>query len=231
MSKLPWVMTQEWHDVYFLHWPIAPEDIRQYVPIELEIDTFEDQAWIGIIFFKMKNFRARLMPSIPSIDTFFELNVRTYVKHKGKSGVYFFSLDVNNKIVSQFAKFGRFLPFRFANMTSKIDQKVVTFQNRWEYTGKFPEVFIASVEVSSEPIQRTPLEYWLTERHHLWTKVVGRLIRQYNRHSPWILQRVHCTVHENSMSPFLMRNVKENKPIAHFSKYKKAFLYLPVKES
>jgi len=224
-------MTQEWHDVYFLHWPISPEDIQQYVPKELEIDTFEDQAWIGLIFFTMKNLRTRLMPPIPRINTFLELNVRTYVKHKGKSGVYFFSLDVNNKIVAQLGGFSGFLPFRFANMTSKADYHVVTFQNRREYTEKYPEVFIASVEVSSEPIQRTSLEYWLTERHHLWTKVMGKLIRQYNEHSPWILQRAHCTVHENSMVPLIIRNVKEDEPIAHFSKYKKAFLYLPVKES
>ncbi|WP_102693059.1 YqjF family protein [Rummeliibacillus pycnus] len=231
MSRIPWVMTQEWHDVYFLHWPVSPEEIRQYVPLDLEIDTFEDQAWISMIFFTMKNFRGRLMPPIPGIHTFLELNVRTYVKHKGKSGVYFFSLDVNHKIVAQLGRFGGFLPFRYANMTSKIDRNVVTFQNRWESMGESLEVFIASVEVISEPIQRTQLDYWLTERHYLWTKVMGKLIRQYNGHSPWILQRVHCTVHENSMAPMIISNGKENKPMAHFSKYKKAFLYLPVKES
>lgn len=231
MNTLPWVMTQEWHDVYFLHWPIAPEYIRQYIPPELEIDTFEDRAWLGIVFFEMKKLRTRFMPTIPGINTFLELNVRTYVKYKGKSGVYFFSLDVNNRIVSQFAKVGDILPFRYANMTSKIDRSIVTFQNRSEHTGQAPEILIASVEAKLESTLRTPLEYWLTERHYLWTKVMGRLIRQYNGHSPWILKRVNCTVHENSMAPFLMCNVQETHPIAHFSTYKKAFLYLPVKES
>ncbi|MGG0656505.1 YqjF family protein [Rummeliibacillus pycnus] len=231
MSKLPWVMMQEWHDVYFLHWPIAAEDIRQYIPQELEIDTFEDRAWLGIVFFKMKNFRARFMPAIPSINTFYELNVRTYVKYKGKSGVYFFSLDVNNKIIAQIHKAMGILPFRYANITEKHHENGVTFQNRYEQIGKTPEVLIVSVEPIAEPIQRTPLEYWLTERHLLWTKVKGRLIRQYNRHSPWTLQRALCTIHENSMATYLMRNVQGNEPIAHFSKYKKAFLYLPVKES
>lgn len=231
MSKLPWVMMQEWHDVYFLHWPIAPEDIRPYIPLELEIDTFDDRTWLGIVFFKMKNFRARFMPTVPIINNFYELNVRTYVKYRGKSGVYFFSLDVNNKIIAQIHKAIGILPFRYANITEKRHQDIVTFQNRMEQIGQNPEILIVSIEPIEKAIQRTPLEYWLTERHQLWTKVKGKLVRQYNRHSPWILQRAACTVYENSMAIFKESHVQENEPIAHFSKYKKAFLYIPVKES
>lgn len=231
MGKLPWVMMQEWHDVYFLHWPIAPKDIQPYVPQELEIDTFNNTAWLGIVFFQMKNMRARWMPPIPGMSSFLELNVRTYVKRNGRSGVYFFSLDVNQSLVAKIGKVFGILPFRYANITSKENNHELIFQNRFEQTKSNPEILIASVEPMSELIPRTPLEYWFTERHQLWTKVRGRLIRQYNRHSPWNLQRATCFIHENSMAPFLMDKVQEYTPLAHYSKCKKTLLYLPVKES
>ncbi len=95
MCKLPWVMMQEWHDVYFLHWPIHLEDIRPFVPPELEIDTFEERAWISFVYFQTKNMTARGKVPIPWGHSFLELNTRTYVKYKGNVGVYFFSLDVS----------------------------------------------------------------------------------------------------------------------------------------
>ena len=92
MSKGPWVMEQEWQDVYFLHWPILAEDLQDYVPQELEIDTFDGMAWIGVVYFQMKQMSFRFIPPIPGTSSFLELNVRTYVKYKGKSGVYFFNI-------------------------------------------------------------------------------------------------------------------------------------------
>ena len=231
MGKVPWVIAQEWYDVYFLHWPIAAEDLRRYVPRELEIDTFDGIAWLGVVYFQMKNLRVRFIPPIPKTNSFLELNVRIYVKYKGKSGVYLLSLDVNNPLVSVLASTGDLLPFRYAKMYEKRNQDALTFQNRREAAGRTSEIFIASVKPISEPITPMPLESWLTERYYLWTKVKGRLIRQYTGHTQWILQRAYGTVHENTMAPHLMSQVLDDKPIVHYSKYKKAFLYLPIKES
>lgn len=231
MSKGPWVMEQEWKDVYFLHWPILAKDLREHVPQELEIDTFDGMAWLGVVYFQMRQMSFRFIPPIPGTSPFWELNVRTYVKYKGKSGVYFFSINVNNPIVSKLASVGDILPFQFAKMYEKRDKGTLTFQNRREENGHTPETLIATVKPISEPIMRTPLEFWLTERHYLWTKTMGTLIRQYNGHTQWVLQRTHGVVHENTIAPYLMGQVQKNKPIVHYSKYKKACLYLPIKES
>ena len=231
MSKGSWVMKQEWQDVYFLHWPIKEEDLREHVPQELEIDTFDGMAWLGVVYYQMKRMSLRFIPPIPGTSPFLELNVRTYVKYKGKSGVYFFSLNVNNPIVSKVASAGDILPFQFAKIYEKRNKDTLTFQNRREENGQTPEILIATVRPISEPINRTPLEFWLTERHYLWTKALGILIRQYNGHTQWILQRAQGVVHENTIAPYLMSLVQDDKPIVHYSKYKKAFLHLPIKES
>src|SRR5262245_39187164 len=89
----PWVMAQDWEDLLFAHWPVPVEVLRGLVPGGLELDTFERQAWIGIVPFRMSGVRLRAMPAVPRLSAFPELNVRTYVKAGGKAGVWFFSLD------------------------------------------------------------------------------------------------------------------------------------------
>ncbi len=89
-------MIQRWHDLLFAHWALPPEKIRPLLPRELELDTFDGKAWIGVIPFWMSGVRFRGIPAIPTASRFPELNVRTYVRapqEPDKSGVYFFSLD------------------------------------------------------------------------------------------------------------------------------------------
>src|SRR5690348_8078357 len=89
-------MQQIWHDLLFAHWPIAPETLRPLVPSQLPLDLFEGQCWVGVIPFHMSGVRARLLPPVPGLSRFPELNVRTYVTLQNKPGVFFFSLDATN---------------------------------------------------------------------------------------------------------------------------------------
>ena len=90
-----------WVDLLFLHWPIDAEELRPLLPPELEIDLFDNQAWIGLIPFRMADVKPRVMgvrvPPIPEINPsmFPECNVRTYVRYQGRPGVWFFSLDAS----------------------------------------------------------------------------------------------------------------------------------------
>ncbi|MFL5729394.1 MAG: DUF2071 domain-containing protein, partial [Cytophagaceae bacterium] len=79
----PWVMQNSWDDLLFAHWPVSPELISAKIPKELSIDTWGGQAWIGVVPFKMRDVKFRLLPPIPTTRNFLELNVRTYVTYKG----------------------------------------------------------------------------------------------------------------------------------------------------
>ena len=81
-----WVMAQRWHDLLFEHWPLPAGELRAAVPASLELDTFDGQAWIGVIPFRMSGVRLRFTPALPGLSAFPELNVRTYVVRDGKPG-------------------------------------------------------------------------------------------------------------------------------------------------
>ena len=74
----PWVLTQRWNDLLFLHYAIAPEKIRALVPETLTLDTYQRHAWVSITPFWMNHLRPPGIPSLPFISQLAEINVRTY---------------------------------------------------------------------------------------------------------------------------------------------------------
>ena len=130
MWKKPWIMTQEWHHVLFLHWPVSPEEIRKHIPAELELDLYEVKAWIGLVFFEVKGNRPRFIPPFPGLQSYLELNVRTYVTYKGKAGVHFFSLDANHPFIVKLTTFSNFLPYRNAEIILNKQKKIFSIDSK-----------------------------------------------------------------------------------------------------
>src|SRR5262245_39338566 len=107
----PWVMAQTWHDLLFAHWRIDSALLRPQIPSALEIDTFDGEAWIAVVPFRMSGVRLRMAPQVPGLSAFPEVNVRTYVKADGKPGVWFFSLDATNAVAVAAARLTFHLPY------------------------------------------------------------------------------------------------------------------------
>lgn len=70
----------------------------------MEIDFFEGKQWVSLVAFTMEKIRRKNLPSFPPISDFNEINIRTYVKYKKKTGVYFLSIEGGTKISCQIAK-------------------------------------------------------------------------------------------------------------------------------
>ena len=81
----PWLISQIWHNLLFIHWPLPPAALQPFIPAGLALDTFDGQAWLGIVPFWITN-RFHGLPPIPGTAIFNELNVRTYIIGEGKPG-------------------------------------------------------------------------------------------------------------------------------------------------
>ena len=90
--------------------------MRPYIPAALQIDTFDGQAWIAVVPFRMSGVRLRATPALPWLSAFPELNVRTYVVADRKPGVWFFSLDARNPAAVAIARAWFHLPYFRARM-------------------------------------------------------------------------------------------------------------------
>jgi uncharacterized protein YqjF (DUF2071 family) len=106
-----WIMAQTWNDLLFAHWPLPPAALLPCVPPGLALDTFAGQAWLGITPFWISRLHARGLPPIPGTARFAEINVRTYVRGPGGSGVLFLSLDAANILAVLGARIVYHLPY------------------------------------------------------------------------------------------------------------------------
>jgi uncharacterized protein len=216
----PWVMTQTWHDLLFAHWPVSRELLASKLPKGFELDTFDDQAWLGIVPFHMSNVAPRWVPALPWVSEFPELNVRTYVRVGGKPGVYFFSLDAGSALAVQAARRLLNLPYFSADMVVTRDADHVSYRSR----RRPPEdevLFEGAYRPIGDVFQAKPgtLEYFLTERYCLFG--VSHAYRAYRldiHHPPWPLQRAEAQIPCNTMARASGIELPSMAPLLHFAK-------------
>jgi uncharacterized protein YqjF (DUF2071 family) len=185
------MMYQSWGKLLFLHWPVSEEVLRPLIPGRLHIDTFESQAWIGIVPFTMWGIRPPFFPPLPLASQCHELNVRTYVHLDGVPGVWFCSLDASSRLVVWGARTAFSLPYYHAQMGLEQNGEVIHYHSRRRHASTPPAEFEAtwtSGEVLPEA-QPGSLEYFLVERYCLYTERQGRLYRARIHHPPWQLCR------------------------------------------
>ena len=195
MMRKKSIMRQEWHNLLFLHWPIPISMIRHKVPKQLELDTFNGTAWIGIIPFQMRKLRPSFAFPIPPISNFTEINLRTYVKDKyNRKGVWFFSLDTQNPLGNWIARTFFHLNYRYAKTKFLINTKN---ENTVKYI--FPKSNLPEQSVcwcnnidTFRPIKNPQsLEFFLTERYRLYSYNEKKkvLLTGTLSHEPYSLNR------------------------------------------
>ena len=203
LPQRPWIMTQRWSDVLFMHWPVAADLLRARVPRGLELDLREGTAWLTITPLYLSHVRLRGMPALPWISKFAEINVRTYVTREGRPGVFFLSLDAASTLAVLGARALYHLPYFRAEMTvSRQANGAIEYRSR-RRTNAAPANFTATYapEGSAIHADHGSLDYWLTERYCLYSVDPGGAIyRGEIHHLRWPLQRVHAEIGENTMA-------------------------------
>ncbi len=196
-------MAQTWHDLLFAHWPVPSSAVREIVPRELEIDTHEGSAWIGVVPFRMSGVRLRGLPRLPGIHAFPELNLRTYVRVADKPGVWFFSLDAASTVAVAIARAWFDLPYFRARMRCDPRGDDVDYDSERTHAGARPAAW-RGVYGPTGPIelaQRGSLGHWLTERYCLYARSKrGRLTRGEIHHAPWPLQPAHAEIEADTIA-------------------------------
>ncbi|MBM9501216.1 DUF2071 domain-containing protein [Leptospira sp. 201903071] len=221
-------MVQYWEELAFLHWEIPKEFLKEVLPKELEADTFEEKAYIGLVPFRMKGVRPLYLPSLPWLSYFPELNVRTYVKNCEKPGVYFFSLDAGNPLVVEIARKFFHLPYLNAKMLIRREKDQKEFLSLRKDDRARPAEFYAKYKPISEIYRskRGTLENWLTERYCLYSQdSKGRIYRGEVHHIPWPLQKGECMIYKNEIFQSHGIPVVEGAPIVHYSESIQVLLY------
>ena len=211
----PFIAQQSWHDLLFAHWPVARRTLQQKLPAGLTLDLWRDEAWIGVVPFRLEGLRARHLPGVPTATDFLELNVRTYVRVADRPGVYFFSLDASSALAVAGARTLYGLPYHRAEMSVVRDGPWIHYRSRREDGAA---AFDARYRPIGAPSVARPdsLEAFLVERYRLFTASDGKVSRVEIEHPPWQLRPAEVEILANTMTLVSGIPLPDQAPFAHF---------------
>ncbi|MDH4354071.1 MAG: DUF2071 domain-containing protein [Actinomycetota bacterium] len=216
--RLPWVMSQHWEHVLYLHYRVPSEQLGPLLPKGVEIDTFDGDAWVSILPLRMERAHIRDLFPIPTTANFPELNVRTYVTHDGDPGVFFLSIDSGSRLASTVARLVFRLPYHRATMT------FAETRDGYRLTAERRRAPVASFDVRYRP-QGNPapaalgsLDFFLAERYAMYAPgLTGRLLRGDISHEPWLIEEVEVEVSSNDVLDTLGLKPLDSTPLTAFA--------------
>lgn len=212
------LMYQNWGKLLFMHWRIDAQLLRPLIPAPLEIDTFDGSAWIGVVPFTMWGIRASFLPAIPGTSAFHELNVRTYVYHRGVPSVLFLSLDAANRLAVWGARTFYHLPYFNAQMSLSQTGNTISYSSvRTDRRGAPAELQATwNTGEALPPTVPGSLEFFLTERYALDCEHNGKLYRARIHHQPWPLRQAELISLTSTMVESHGLHNPSSDPLLHY---------------
>jgi uncharacterized protein YqjF (DUF2071 family) len=210
-----------WESLLFEHWPVPPSLLRPLVPPGLELDTRDGSAWLAVVPFAMRNVRLRGTPALPWVGAFPELNVRTYVRHGDRPGVWFFSLDADQPLAVMMARRLWHLGYRWAAMRCAWEGGAVEYRSRRRDAPPAQAEWRGRYAPAGSPVPAPPgsLAHFLTARYCLYAEDRrGRLYRGEIDHPPWRLETASAEVETDTMTRPLGFELPPGEPLRWFSR-------------
>jgi uncharacterized protein YqjF (DUF2071 family) len=158
--------------------------LRPLLPKGLELDTFDNAAWVGLVPFEIYNF--------PGLTHFPETNVRTYVVGPdGSRAVWFFSLDAARLLAVAGARVAYGLPYFWARMRVTSESGAVRYVSRrkWPHASKATSGILVKPGERFRSNELGEGDHFLTARFRLYSLVRGKLGYAQIEHEPWPLAR------------------------------------------
>ena len=212
------IMRQRWEKLLFMHWPVGPQVVEPLLPPGIELDTFDSQAWIGVTPFSLTHLRVASLPSIPGLNAFDEINLRTYVHVNGRPGVWFFSLDASRMVPAMAARLFFAVPYYGAEIEFR--NEAGDFDFTMERTGPPRAQFHARWRhgVRLRAPDTESLAFFLTERYCFFAVEAGQIHTTRIYHPPWILEEAELLAHESTLFAAAKLPTPSSQPLLHFSR-------------
>jgi len=179
----------QWKNLFFLHWRAEPARLRSFLPPGLQLDTYQDQAYLGLIALTMHKLRPSFGPALPWLSSFTQVNLRTYVRDAhGDRAVFFLRLETDQPLAAWLAQRWFGLPYHRASFkqhrASSGQAELPAARAGLIRLGRFAweprgNEFAAPSD---------SLEYFLTERYRL-VVLRGRLRTVAIHHRPFLLRQ------------------------------------------
>jgi uncharacterized protein len=212
--------------------------LRKLLPQGLELDTFGNMGWLSLVAMDLRNAHFRGLPPFPklpgilrklNLSDFPELNLRTYVRRNGRSGVYFFSLDTSSELIAKLAKHLFELPYFTGGMELKEERGVISFSSRRDGDPGTPGVYECKFRPVGGPLPLLPdtLDHFLAERDLMWTEDNdGDLFIGQIHHPPWTIYDAEAVIERNTMPETIGLTISEPPALLRYAEHTETVLWM-----
>lgn len=193
-----------WRRTVMIHYAMQPGALQPLVPFEL--DTREGQAFVSLVMFTMHGLKpcrgGRLAAMLTAtVATHGFLNVRTYVRCGGETGIYFLAEWLPNALGVRLGPplFG--LPYRHGELDYRHHHEDGALRGHVKTAGDGRLCYDAAIDPGADfqPCPPQSLGEFLLERYTAWTQF-GRLRRLFRVwHPPWRQTPIHPIIHNASL--------------------------------
>lgn len=204
-----WSYYQEWNNTIFLHWEVNLQELKKFVPKDLEIDLFNGKAYVSLVAFTMEKIRPKHLPHFPPISNFHEINIRTYVKHNDKTGVYFLSIEGGTYLSCKISRAISELPYCYSKMIRS--EGVYSSINK-----EFNDSLNLQFQIGKPITTKTELELWLTERYALFQDYNDQINSFEIHHLEWPTKEI-CLTNLKVNYPRFKNLLKNHPSIMNYS--------------
>lgn len=212
-----WVWSQYWHDLLFLHWRVDLTALRPHVPAPLEVATHGGSAWVSLVLFRLR-VRPRWLPFLPGLSDLVEVNLRTYVRCRGKPGIWFLSVHADNRWSIRLARLLTPMPYAHASMEYRHLGHRLQFQARHGSTPRPLAALTFLPTGTGAETREHSLDEWLLERYRLFAH--GRragLVQAEVAHPRWVTQSVAVSGSANGFGGAVGLDLSRAPERAHFA--------------
>ena len=195
-NKSNFILLQSWENLSFMHWKVDKEILKKYIPKNLTLDLYKNEAYIGVIPFMMKNVRPRWGVSVPFISDFPEFNIRTYVRSKNIKGVFFLTLDAQSIITRIYASNFFHLPYRYSRGFVKRKRNSFFWKSNRIFGDYDLEGSCKGIEDARCAVKGS-LDEFLLERYYLFTYDQKKIKKGFIHHKKWVFKKAKPKIIKN----------------------------------
>lgn len=197
----------DWMRVLMIHFEVDADALQRDVPFAL--DRRDERAFVSLVAFTMEHMRPRLGGKLAAwlfkpIATHHFLNLRTYVRQDGETGIHFLTEWLSNPLAVRLGPAAFALPYRHGHIAYEHDWHGGTLRRR-VVDARTGAAFAYRAELEAElPLEFVPCEAgsrneWLMERYTAFNSAGAkkRFFRVW--HQPWLQCPVNVAVSDDSL--------------------------------